>query len=82
MINITEGNGGSDRVPLGCNGSIMLVDRGVEQDIPLRFFESLKNSVEWRYESLPDGGINPVPRKVMSYPYQVIAFGAPAQRAA
>ena len=72
MISRTEGSGGADDVPLGCNGEIMTVPRGKIVDIPRRYFESLKNSVEFVYDQLEDGkGLNPVPRQVPKFPYQV-----------
>lgn len=73
IIQRTDEAGGDDAVPLGVNGRIMLVPRGKEVDIPAEYFEVLKNAVVHRYESLPDGGMNPVPRPIQAYPFQRIA---------
>ncbi len=71
MINKQEGAGGSDDVPLGCNGDIMMVPRGKIVDIPRRYFESLKNAAKNVYDMNEDGkSMNPVPREVADYPYQ------------
>jgi hypothetical protein len=71
MINKQEGAGGSDDVPLGCNGDVMMVPRGKIVDIPRRYFESLKNAVKNVYDMAEDGkSMNPVPREVADYPYQ------------
>lgn len=71
MIQRTEGPGGADDVPLGCNGKIMLVPRGKIVEIPKRYFESLKNAVKHVHDTLPDGSMNPVPREVPDFPYQL-----------
>lgn len=71
LIQRTDTPGGADDVPLGCNGKIMLVPRGKLVEIPRRYFESLKNSVKHVYDSLEGGGMNPVPREVPEFPYQV-----------
>jgi hypothetical protein len=73
MIPITDEAGGSDHVPVGVNGVVMLIPRGEPVSIPRRYFEVLKNAVTHRFEALPDGGINPVPRKVQAYPFQLVA---------
>ena len=66
--------GGSDDVQVGVNGSVMLVPRGKDVDIPYRYYEALKNAVADKYEMMPDGkSMNPVPRKVPAYPFQVVA---------
>jgi hypothetical protein len=71
-IGIQEDAGGSDPVPVGVNGKIMLIPRGRDVDIPERYLEALKHAVTYKYDSLPDGmGINPVPREVQLYPFQV-----------
>jgi hypothetical protein len=71
MIAKTEGAGGADDVPLGCNGEIMTVPRGKIIDIPRRYFESLKNAVKHVYDTTEDGkSLNPVPRQVPEFSYQ------------
>jgi hypothetical protein len=73
IINRTEDAGGDEPVPIGVNGRVMLVPRGDIVEIPLTYFNVLKNAVKDIYESLPDGGMNPVPRKVPAYPFQRLA---------
>lgn len=71
-IGIQEEAGGNDPVPVGVNGKIMLIPRGKDVDIPTRYLEALSHAVTFKYDSLPDGmGINPVPREVQLYPFQV-----------
>lgn len=73
IIQRTDDAGGDEPVPVGVNGRVMLIPRGEEVDVPVSYFEVLKNAITHRYESLKDGGINPIPRKVPLYPYQIIA---------
>lgn len=73
IIQRTDDAGGDEPVPVGVNGRVMLVPRGEEVEIPKSYFEVLKNAVKHIYEPLKDGGMNPIPRKVAMYPYQVIA---------
>ncbi|WP_022727224.1 hypothetical protein [Fodinicurvata sediminis] len=72
LIQRTDEPGGDEAVPIGVNGRVMLVPRGQEVDIPEDYYQVLKNAVTHRYEALPDGGINPEPRKVPAYPFQVL----------
>lgn len=73
IIQRTEDAGGDEPVPVGVNGKVMLVPRGEPVEIPRPYFEVLKNCVTYRYESLKDGGINPEPRMVPLYPWQLVA---------
>lgn len=59
-------------VPLGLNGKIILVKRGVPVDLPEEFLEILDNAKETRYfeETDTDGRKKLVPQIVHSYPYQ------------
>lgn len=70
LIHVTEDAGGDEPVPVSVNGRAMLIPRGKEVDIKPEYYEVLKNAVQHRYEALPDGGMNPVPRKVPLYPFQ------------
>ncbi len=71
-IGIQEEAGGNDPVPVGVNGKIMLIPRGKDVDIPESYLEALQHAVTYKYDSLPDGmGINPVPREVQLYPFQI-----------
>jgi len=73
-ISITEDAGGSEDVPVGVNGKVMLIPRGKDVDIPVEYHEALQHAITHKYEPLPDGqGINPIPRKVPLYPHQVIS---------
>ncbi len=70
-IPITEEAGGTEPVPVGVNGSIMLIPRGEDVDVPEPYVEALEHAITHVYDPLPEGGINPVPRKVPLYPFQV-----------
>ncbi|KKK79022.1 hypothetical protein LCGC14_2837670 [marine sediment metagenome] len=71
-IHITEEAGGNEAVPVGVNGRIMLIPRGKDVDIPYTYYEVLKHAVMKKYDPMPDGGMNLVPREVPTYPFQVI----------
>lgn len=73
IIQRTEEPGGDEPVPVGVNGKIMLVPRGEEVEIPYAYYDVLKNSIKHIYESYPEGGLNPVPRKVSAFPFQRVA---------
>lgn len=70
IIQRSDEVGGDEAVPVGVNGRVMLIPRGEPVTIPLAYFEVLQNAVTHRYESLRDGGLNPVPRAVPMYPFQ------------
>ena len=78
-IGTRDGPGGDRAVPLGCNGSVMLVPRDRDCKIPRRFYESLKNAEELSYEQKVDERGNPEGltegRKVKSYPHSAILGG-------
>ncbi len=83
FIGIQEEAGGSDPVPVGVNGRIMLIPRGKNVDIPERYLEALQHAVTFKYDPLEDGmGINPVPREVQLYPFQVVGRVADLEHAA
>lgn len=73
IIQTTEDAGGADPVFVGVNGKGMLVPRGKEVTIPYRYYRALAKAVTYRYDPLPEGGINPVPRKIPLYPFQRVA---------
>lgn len=73
LIPKTEDPGGDEPVPVGVNGKVMLVPRGKPVDVPKAYYEVLRNAVRHVYDSLPDGGINPEPRKINDYHMQLIA---------
>lgn len=73
----TPGHANSS-VPLGLNGTFMLVPRGVEVDIPLEFIGVLQDAVQTLITqkteptpSNPSGEM--VETDVLSYPFQVLA---------
>ncbi len=72
-IPISEDAGGSDAVPVGVNGSVMLIPRGKDVDVPYSYYEVLTHAIKHVYDVGEDGlGMNPVPREVPTYPFQVI----------
>ncbi len=73
FINITDDAGGDEPVPVSVNGKAMLIPRNENCDIPVEYYEVLKNAVQHKYDPLPDGGLNPVPRLVPKYPFQKVA---------
>ncbi len=72
-IHITEEAGGDEAVQVSVEGKLMLVTRDKEVDIPYAYYDVLSHAIAHRYEMLPGGGMNPIPREVMLYPFQVIA---------
>ena len=73
IVHVSEEAGGSAAIQLGVNGKIMLVPRGEEVEIPQRFYEVLCHAITHKYESMPDGGMDPIPREVSLYPFQRVA---------
>lgn len=73
IIQRSEEAGGDEPVPVGVNGKVMLVPRGEPVEIPRPYFEVLQHAVKHVYEQLAEGGINPIPRQVPAYPFQVLA---------
>lgn len=73
-INITEEPGGSEPVPVGVNGSVMLIPRDKDVEIPRPYYEALMHAEKHQYEMMPDGlSVNPVPRRVPMYPVTRLA---------
>ncbi len=82
-IGIQEEAGGSSPVPVGVNGKIMLIPRGKDVDIPEAYLEALSHAVTYKYEPMEDGlGMNPVPREMQLYPFQIIGRVDDLERAA
>ncbi len=81
-INVTEDVAGDRAVQVGVNGKIMLIPRGKNVDIPEPYYHVLTHAIAYKYDALPDGGINHIPRKVPLYPHQVIYREAPEGEAA
>ena len=76
VLGVTEEAGGADPVQCGVNGKVMLIPRGIECDIPEAYFEVLQHAITYKYNALKDGGIDPMPRKVPLYPFQLLAIAA------
>ena len=72
-VNITEEAGGNEPVPVSVNGKVMLIPRGKDVDVPAEYVEVLQHAISHKYDPLPDGGMNPVPREVPLYPFQRVA---------
>jgi len=75
VIARTEEAGGSEPVPVGVNGVVMLVPRGKPVDVPEAYFEVLKNAIATHYDQVnhPDGSMEMVPREVPAFPFHVLA---------
>lgn len=72
IISATDDDDGNEPVFLACNGVGMYVPRGEEAEIPYRYFEVLKNAVQFKYDPIEGGGLSP-PRRVQLYPYSRVA---------
>ena len=68
LIPATENN--DQPVKLGCNGNFALVPRGIECNISLGHFESLKNAVETRAVGERDGV--PILKDIPRFAYTVM----------
>ena len=76
MIHKTGEKGGDRDVPIGVNGRISLVQRGVEVEVPRSVLEVLKNAKETRWEWVPNNshpqGGELVSREAHAYPFSVV----------
>lgn len=63
-----------DPVPVALNGIQYTIRRGEEVEVPVELLEVLDQAEEIRYEQVAnrDGSVTMVPRKALSYPYQLI----------
>lgn len=73
-----NGKGGKEPVPVGVNGSVMLVPREQEVIIPYAFYEVLTNAVQMEYDVNPDMTIDMNGREVMMFPVQFLGFAKQA----
>lgn len=65
--------GGSDAVPIGVNGTVARIMRGVDVDVPVEYVEVLKNAQKMIYDRGPNSElINP--RLTPIYPFSIIAI--------
>lgn len=65
-----EGQGGDRPVPVTVNGRTMLIPRGDDVWVPVRYAEVLKNAVMDEYEQSTKGLGDP--RKTYSYPFNYV----------
>lgn len=75
MIPEEDKPGGEEAVPVGVNGSVMLIPRGQDVLVPVEYVGVLRNAVMDIYDPVKDGlgGIRK-PRKVPAYPFQLVPF--------
>ena len=72
-IHIQDKAGGDQAVPVGVNGKLMLIERGVPSWVPESYVEALDHAVEDVYDEYRGGtgnlgGLGKA-RKVLSYPF-------------
>lgn len=74
-LHTQEKPGGDQPVPVGVNGSMILVPRGEDIWLHEKFVKVLENAVEEVYQEYSDdgglGGLNE-PRRVPSYPFSYV----------
>ncbi len=72
-IHVQDKAGGDEKVKVGVNGRLMLIERGVQSWVPESYVEVLNNAVEYVYDEYQGGSGNlgglGKPRKVLSYPF-------------
>lgn len=72
----TDKDGGDRDVPVGVNGKIYLIQRGVDVEVPVEVVEVLKNAIETRWEQRKDPD-NPlrsqmIRRDTHAYPFSIV----------
>jgi len=77
-IQIMDEPGGDRPVEVAVNGRAMLVPRGKDVEVPWPYYLVLRDAVQYFYDPMPvgdgqSGGINPIARKVLRYPFQRVA---------
>lgn len=70
IIERSDKEGGDRAVPVGVNGTMILIPRGEEAEIPWRYYLALRNAMETAYASDPESG-EVEERDVPSYPHRV-----------
>lgn len=66
-----DGSGGKDAVPVGVNGKVALIKRGVEVDLPYEYLHVLENAKKVQFDKGPNG--EPInPQLVPTHSYSVI----------
>lgn len=73
LINASDKQGGDNPAFLSLNGTGIYVPRGEECWMPVKYLPCLTDAVEFVYDTDDDGAPKHPPRKVQSYPFQVIA---------
>lgn len=72
VIQMQEGvPGGSEAVPIGVNGTVARVMRGVEVDVPAEYVEVLDNARKTVYGRDQDGRLTS-PTQVHLYPFSIL----------
>lgn len=74
---VEEAAGGSEPVPVGVNGKVMLVPRGQWCEIPRDYLSVLMHAVETRYRQInhPDGTMTLESYAVHRFPHQIWPVG-------
>ncbi|KQT54636.1 hypothetical protein ASG43_03350 [Aureimonas sp. Leaf454] len=76
MIPVQEGvAGGTEAVPVGVNGTVARIMRGVDVDVPAEYVEVLKNANKEIFERGPNGELTN-PKLVPIYPFSIIGIVA------
>lgn len=73
LIQRQSGNGNDQPVPIGVNGSVMFVPRGVEVEIPWIYYHALSNAVQQEFDPDDQDGLKKA-RDIPTYPYSVIGM--------
>jgi hypothetical protein len=80
-INAQEGPGGKRHVFVAVNGKALLIPRNKPCDVKLRYYNSMRDANETKYEYDEDEKAVQ-PRDMPSYPFQVISMPSEAEQAA
>lgn len=74
MINIPQhdGPGGTEAVPVGVNGRVARIMRGVDVRVPIEYVEVLKNATKTVYDRGPNKELTN-PRQVPTYPFSIVS---------
>lgn len=73
LINIpqNDGPGGTEAVPVGVNGKVARIMRGVDVRVPIEYVEVLKNATKTVYGRGPNQELIE-PRQVPTYPFSIV----------
>lgn len=73
IIHKTDEPGGSEPVPVGVNGKVMLIPRGEPVEIPEDYYHALSNASRLHYDTDENGSLKLPPREIHQYPHQRVA---------